>query len=101
MSTNEEREEKRQNILKVMEESFVMIPAKLLQDVSERKITRSAFCLYCYVLFRQGEKEKYWGSIKDMCWGTGLSSSQISRLLRKLEVRGHIKRSRRVGSTWA
>jgi predicted DNA-binding transcriptional regulator len=100
MSANEQRVEKRENIVKVMEESFVMVPAKLLRDVAERKITSSGFHVYCYLLFRQGKNEKYWGSIEDICWGTRFSSAQVSRLLKQLEKRGHIKRAKRVGATW-
>jgi hypothetical protein len=100
MNTNQERIEKRQNILKVMEESFVMIPAKLMRDVAEGRITTGAYFLYCYLLFRQGEKANYWGSVKDICWGTGFSPAQISRLLKQLKLCGHIERSKRMGETW-
>src|SRR5205807_1901234 len=47
-----------------------------------------------------GKNPNYWGSIKDICWGTGISPAQVSRLLKQLELRGHIKRSKRVGATW-
>jgi DNA-binding MarR family transcriptional regulator len=99
MNANEQRIEKRQNILNVMAESFVMVPAKLLCEVAEKKISRSAFVLYCYLLFRQGKNQNYWGGIEDMCWGTGLSPAQVSRLLKRLELRGHIKRGKRVATT--
>jgi len=100
MNENERRVETRENILRVMEKTFVMVPAKLLHDVAERKITSSAFQLYCYLLFRRGRKDKFWGSIKEICWGTGFSEAQVSRLLKKLETRGHIKRAKRVSATW-
>src|SRR5438876_8013876 len=100
MITNDGREEKRQNMLNVMEKSFVRIPAKLMREVVEGKITTTAHFLYCYLLYRQGRNPKYWGGVEDICWGTGISSAQISRLLKQLELRGHIKRGKRVGRTW-
>jgi predicted DNA-binding transcriptional regulator len=100
MNVNERRIESRENILKVMDKTFVMVPAKLLRDVAEGKISSSAFQVYCYVLFREGIKGKYWGSIQDICWGTGLSSAQVSRCLKQLIERGHIAREKRIGTTW-
>jgi len=100
MNVNERRIESRENILKVMDKTFVMIPTKLLRDVAERKISSSAFQVYCYVLFRRGTKDKFWGSVKDICWGTGFEEAQVSRLLKQLVEAGHVRRVKRVARTW-
>jgi hypothetical protein len=83
-----------------MDKTFVMVPAKLLRDVAEAKISSSAFQVYCYVLFRRGTKDKFWGSVKDICWGTGFEEAQVSRLLKQLVEAGHIRRVKHVGRSW-
>src|SRR5438093_2496521 len=100
MNADGQRTEKRRNVRQVMAKTFVMVPAQLLSDVADKKITGSAFALYCYLLFRQGKKKQYWGSIEDICWGTGVSSAQVSRLLKQLVARNHISRVKRIGATW-
>lgn len=100
MNANEQRIASRQNILKVMDKTFVMVPAKLLRDVAEGKISSGAFQVYCYVLFRRGTKDKFWGSVKDICWGTGFEEAQVSRHLKQLVKAGHVRRVKRVSRTW-
>jgi hypothetical protein len=61
MDVDKQREERRAKVLEVMQKTYIQVPAKLLRDVGEGKITSSAYFLCCYLLFRQGGNAKYWG----------------------------------------
>jgi hypothetical protein len=57
------------------------------------------FCaVTCF--FAKAGMQNTGGSVEDITWGTGISSAQVSRLLKQLEFHGHIKRTKRPGSTW-
>ena len=100
MNENTIKEEKRKDALATMREGFVPLPARMLVEVGGKKLSALSLALYAYLLFRQGQNDCFWGSVKMMAKDLGISTSTVNRAINELLDNGYIERQKRSGQTW-
>ena len=77
--------------------AFQILPTQLLVDVASRKISASAYALYGFFHFWQGQKSELWWGVDSIAEATGFSEAKVKRLIKELLEAGHIARIQRMG----
>src|SRR5437868_6125843 len=80
--------------------AFQILPTQLLVDVASRKISASAYALYGFLHFWQGQKSELWWGVDSIAEATGFSEAKVKRLIKELVEARHIARSKRMGANW-
>ena len=57
--------------------AFQILPTQLLVDVASRKISASAYALYGFFHFWQGQKSELWWGVDSIAEATGFSEAKV------------------------
>src|SRR6266700_6864246 len=80
--------------------AYVKLPTELLADVAKGVISEATFTLYAFLVFWQGSHYDAFCGIRAMARETGFSEGKVKRLLKELVAARHIRRTRKMGTTW-